>query len=155
MTTIFRVERITPRYGKIGAGPYHGRGPVSDSINEVHSNDPTRPVPIDIIRDHEVCGFTSLEDLRAWFAGWGQPLYDAGYVIASYTVEDAASVRVPKVFSYKDSSHWLAQIVVPRNQLSSRQIMPVTDIVETSDEVAEMVAETVQKRDRLEREIWR
>jgi ribosome modulation factor len=42
------------------------------------------------IQAHEFCGFNSLYALEAWFDGWLDKLFAAGYVVAEY---DGVGVR--------------------------------------------------------------
>jgi hypothetical protein len=55
--------------------------------------------------DHHRCGCDSIEKLKNWFAGWGNRLANAGYVIKTYRVHGNAVVNMGKqaVFNIKKS----------------------------------------------------
>jgi hypothetical protein len=95
---IYRVE------GPDGIGPYQTLKPdwssrepelidLADAVAREHSDCPDHPSPcfdgIGHLRDeHEICGFSSPDDLKTWFAGWLRKLHRAGYVVAVYDVPD-------------------------------------------------------------------
>lgn len=84
---MFRVELAD------GTGPYAGK---EDSAELAHMfavhGDADHPDPFDDellegIYPDEVCGFPTLCALEEWFAGYEDPLHEAGYKISVYTTE--------------------------------------------------------------------
>lgn len=113
--SMFRVEDAA------GAGPYVDRedNPELAHMYAVHG-DADHPEPWDDpildpqeIYPDEVCGFPTLCSLEEWFAGYEDPLAEAGYKIAVYTVELQA-VR-----------YGLKQAVFVRGSRSPIRIMPM------------------------------
>lgn len=83
---MFRVEAPN------GAGPYAGNEDNKELAHmfAVHGDadhpDPFDDELLDGIYPDEVCGFPTLCALENWFAGYDDPLHEAGYKIAVYTV---------------------------------------------------------------------
>lgn len=84
---MFRVELAD------GTGPYAGKEDNAELAHmfAVHG-DAEHPDPFDDdllegIYPDEVCGFPTLCALEEWFAGYEDPLAEAGYKISVYTVE--------------------------------------------------------------------
>ena len=88
---MFRVEKAD------GAGPYMSDDDAlrhmfynhSDAEHPQPADDPLllKGCPEEGIYPDEVCGFPTLCALEEWFAGYEDPLADAGYEIAVYSVE--------------------------------------------------------------------
>ncbi len=93
--SMFRVEAAD------GAGPYAGNEDNEELAHmfAVHGDadhpDPFDDPLLDGIYPDEVCGFPTLCALEEWFTGYDDPLAEAGYKIALYTVE-LQSVRYGK-----------------------------------------------------------
>jgi hypothetical protein len=85
--SMFRVEMAN------GAGPYAGNedNPELAHMFAVHGDedhlDPFDDPLLEGIYPDEVCGFPTICALEEWFAGYDDPLDDAGYKISVYTVE--------------------------------------------------------------------
>ena len=84
--SVFRVEKPN------GDGPYAdlAQKMLCEHMNAVHGDadhpDPEEDPMLDGIMPDEHCGFATLCDLEAWFAGYEDILDDCGYGIAVYTV---------------------------------------------------------------------
>lgn len=84
---MFRVEK------PCGAGPYvdNEGDPALAHMFAVHGDadhpDPFDDALLDGIYPDEVCGFPTLCAVEEWFAGYEDPLSEAGYRIAVYSVE--------------------------------------------------------------------
>jgi hypothetical protein len=85
--SMFRVESAN------GKGPYAGNTDNKELAHmfAVHGDtehpDPFDDPMLDGIYPDEVCGFPTLCALEEWFAGYDDPLAEAGYKIALYSVE--------------------------------------------------------------------
>ena len=83
---MFRVEDAA------GAGPYvdNEDNPALAHMFAVHGDadhlDPFDDPILEGIYPDEVCGFPTLCALEEWFAGYDDPLHEAGYKISVYTV---------------------------------------------------------------------
>lgn len=85
--SMFRVEMPN------GSGPYVGNEDNADLAHmfarhgDAAHVDPFDDPLLEGIYPDEACGFPTLCALEEWFAGYEDPLHDAGYRIAVYSVE--------------------------------------------------------------------
>lgn len=84
--SVFRVEKPN------GDGPYADDADKNlyDHMNAVHGDadhpDPEDDPMLGGINPEEHCGFATLCDLEAWFAGYEDILHECGYGISVYTL---------------------------------------------------------------------
>jgi hypothetical protein len=92
--TVYRVEHATGNYG-----PYKRELMannidclrLSSTLCNAHSNMEHPGILFDTmfaVKESQVCGFESLQQLNRWFKGFGKALRKAGYVVKVYKVKE-------------------------------------------------------------------
>lgn len=101
---VYHVE-----HKETGEGPYHEDWAYRQDLTMAHTDVEHHPTPQDLIQLnspddfilnlamngllnaftewHAKCGFQKIEQAFEWFDGWIHKLNDAGFVIATYTVD--------------------------------------------------------------------
>jgi hypothetical protein len=98
---IYRVAHKSIATDGFPSGPYTTYGlpdEVAERLNDMrwaHSNSshpsPWKDPKLNAIRDHERCGFDSLEMLYEWFEGWTKFLRDSGFAVYTFEVDDSVT----------------------------------------------------------------